>query len=38
LLAPAVLGLLAGEEILFVAYLLAAATSVVCWSLVRLAL
>jgi hypothetical protein len=37
-LAPSVLGGLAGEEILFVAYVLAFATSLVCWSLVRLAL
>lgn len=35
---PAALGLLAGEEILFVSYLLVFAVSVVCWSFVRLAL
>jgi len=38
LVAPALLGLLAGEEVLFVVYLLVFAVSVVCWSLVRLAL
>jgi len=37
-LAPAVLGTLAGEEVLFVAYVLVFATSLVCWSLLRLAL
>jgi len=37
-LAPSVLGVLAGEEILFVAYVLAFAMSLVCWSLVGLAL
>jgi hypothetical protein len=38
LVAPAPLGLLVGEEALFVGYLLVFAVSVVCWSLVRLAL
>lgn len=38
LLAPALLGVLAGAEILFVAYILVFAVSLVCWSLVRLAL
>lgn len=38
LVVPAPLGLLAGREELFVVYLLVFAVSVVCWSLVRLAL
>lgn len=38
LVVPAPLGLLVGREELFVVYLLVFAVSVVCWSLVRLAL
>jgi hypothetical protein len=38
LLAPATLGLFAGEEVLFVTYLLVFAVTIVCWSLARLAL
>jgi hypothetical protein len=38
LVAPGVLGLLAGENVLFVTYLIAAVVAVICWSLVRLAL
>jgi len=38
LLAPAVLGVLAGEAVLFVTYLLVFTVTIVCWSLARLAL
>jgi hypothetical protein len=38
LLASAALGVLAGEEVLFVVYLLVFAVTIVCWSLARLAL
>jgi hypothetical protein len=38
LLAPGTLGLFAGEEVLFVTYLLVFAVTIVCWSLARLAL